>query len=60
MEDLRGRRVVAVVAGNGKAKAILGALRTGILTDLVVSEPAARSIAEAVGGDTVPLREVGT
>ncbi|MDH3230503.1 MAG: sugar-binding transcriptional regulator [Alphaproteobacteria bacterium] len=58
--DLRGRRVVAVVAGNGKAKAVLGALRTGIVTDLVVSEKAARWIADAVGGDAAPLREVGT
>ena len=60
VEDLRGRRVVAVVGGNGKAKAVLGALRTGIITDLVVSETAARWIANAVGGDAVPLREVGT
>jgi len=58
--DLRGRRVVAVVAGNGKAKAVLGALRTGIVTDLVVSETAARWIADAVGGDTADLREFGT
>jgi DNA-binding transcriptional regulator LsrR (DeoR family) len=60
MEDLRDRRVVAVVGGNGKAKAVLGALRTGIVTDLVVSEPAARWIADAVGDEAVPLREVGT
>jgi len=60
MEDLRGRRVVAVVGGNGKAKAVLGALRTGIVTDLVISEPAARWVADTVAGGVVPLREVGT
>jgi len=60
MADLRGRRVVAVVGGNGKAKAVLGALRTGVVTDLVISEPAARWIADAVAGDAVQLREVGT
>ncbi len=60
MEDLRGRAVVAVVAGHGKAKAVLGALRTGIVTDLVIAEPAARWIAGAIGADDVPLQKVGT
>ena len=63
-EDLRGRRVIAVVGGGAKGRAVLGALRTGIVTDLVVSEPAARWIAGEIGGgalgdEAVELREVG-
>ncbi len=60
LEDVRGRRVVAVVAGSGKSKAVRGALRTGIVTDLVVSESTARRIADAAGAESVALREVGT
>jgi DNA-binding transcriptional regulator LsrR (DeoR family) len=60
MDDLRGRRVVAVVGGASKGKAVLGALRTGIVTDLVLSEKTARWIANAVGGDSVDVREFGT
>jgi DNA-binding transcriptional regulator LsrR (DeoR family) len=44
LEDLRGRRVVALAGGAGKARAILAALRTGALTDLVVDETAAQRI----------------
>lgn len=60
IEDLRGRRVVAVVGGAQKQRALLGALRTGIVTDLVIAEPAARWIAGAIGADDVPLQKVGT
>ena len=59
LEDLRGRRVVAVVGGAGKGRAAMGALRTGIVTDLILSEPAARWIVGNVG-DTADLREFGT
>ena len=59
LEDLRGRRVIAVVGGAGKGRAVLGALRTGIVTDLILPEPAARWIAGEIG-DTANLREFGT
>jgi DNA-binding transcriptional regulator LsrR (DeoR family) len=35
LEDLRRARVVAVAGGAGKERAVLGALRTGLLDDLV-------------------------
>ena len=59
MEDLRGRRVIAVVGGVAKGRAVLGALRTGIVTDLVLSEPAARWIVGNIG-NMGNLREFGT
>ncbi|UCH75176.1 MAG: sugar-binding transcriptional regulator [Rhodospirillales bacterium] len=60
IDELRGRRVIAVVGGTDKAKAVLGALRTGIITDLVVAEAEARWIAARLGDDRLPLQEVGT
>ena len=54
-----GSRVIAVVGGAGKRRAVLGALRTGIVTDLILPEPAARWIAGDIG-DTAKLREFGT
>jgi DNA-binding transcriptional regulator LsrR (DeoR family) len=59
LEELRGRRVIAVVGGASKGKAVLGALRTGIVTDLVLSETAARWILGNIG-DAANLREFGT
>ncbi len=59
LEELRGRRVIAVVGGTSKGKAVLGALRTGIVTDLILSEPAARWIVGNIG-DVANLREFGT
>jgi DNA-binding transcriptional regulator LsrR (DeoR family) len=59
LEELRGRRVIAVIGGVSKGKAALGALRTGIVTDLVLSEPAARWILGNIG-DAANLREFGT
>lgn len=59
LEDLRGRRVVAVVGGVAKGRAVLGALRTGIVTDLILSEPAARWIVNHTASDA-NLREFGT
>ena len=46
IEDLRGKRVIAVAGGEGKGTAILGALRTGIITDLILCETAARDIVD--------------
>ncbi len=45
IDDLRGRRVIAVVGGGGKAEAIMAAVRTGVITDLVLGEVDARRIA---------------
>lgn len=46
LDDLRGRRVVAVAGGAGKGDAIMAALKTGAITDLVLGEANARHIAE--------------
>ncbi|HER26308.1 MAG TPA: sugar-binding transcriptional regulator [Rhodospirillales bacterium] len=43
-EDLRGRKVVAVVGGSGKGAAVLAALRTNIITDLVICESTAQQL----------------
>lgn len=59
LEDLRGRRVIAVVGGVAKGKAVVGALRTGIVTDLVLSEEAARWIVNHTESGA-NLREFGT
>ena len=59
LEELRGRRVVAVVGGASKGRAVVAALRTGIVTDLILSEPAARWIVGYMG-DAANLREFGT
>jgi len=42
--DLRGRKVIAVVGGRGKGDAVLAALRTGVITDLVICEGSAQRI----------------
>ena len=44
IEDLRGKRVIAIAGGARKGRAVLGALRTGIVTDLVLCETAAKEI----------------
>jgi DNA-binding transcriptional regulator LsrR (DeoR family) len=38
LDDLRGKKVVAVVGGAGKGDAVLAALKTGVITDLIVGE----------------------
>lgn len=43
-QDIRGRRVFAVVGGKGKEKAVLAALRTGVITDLVICEDVANTV----------------
>lgn len=42
--DLQGRKVIAVVGGVGKAAAVLAALRTNLITDLVICEDTAQQI----------------
>lgn len=48
-DAVRGKRVVALVAGTGKRLATLAALRAGIVTDLVVDEVLARALAAEDG-----------
>ncbi len=47
-EDVRGARVLALSGGISKTAATLSALRTGVVTDLVVDEVLAKSLAEAI------------
>jgi DNA-binding transcriptional regulator LsrR (DeoR family) len=59
----RARRVVAVAAGAGKAEAIRGALRTGVVRILVTDAAAARAVVamdEAFAGEAAPRRTRGT
>ena len=46
MEDLRGARVVALAGGLAKAKAILAALKSGIITDLIIDEATAAKVVD--------------
>lgn len=48
-EDVQGARVLALAGGVSKAAATLSALRTGVITDLVIDEVLARTLAETVG-----------
>ncbi|MBC6439528.1 MAG: sugar-binding transcriptional regulator [Rhodospirillales bacterium] len=48
--DLKGRDVVAVAGGNGKVSAIRAALRSGILTGLIIDEATARILVEGLEG----------
>lgn len=43
-EKTRGSRVIAVVGGPGKAEATLGAVRTGVISDLIIDEALAREL----------------
>jgi len=43
-EDMAGKRVMAVVAGLGKEAAVLAALRSQLLTDLVIDEATAKAL----------------
>ncbi|MBI3452625.1 MAG: sugar-binding transcriptional regulator [Rhodospirillales bacterium] len=45
LAEMRGRRVVALAGGATKAEAILAALRTGAVSDLITDEEAATRIA---------------
>lgn len=48
--DLKGRRVAALAGSAEKGPAILAALATGVITDLVVDESAARRVVEMLDG----------
>lgn len=45
LDDLRGRDVLAVAGGVGKADAIRAVLNTGLITELIVDEAAAQQLA---------------
>lgn len=47
-EEVRGARVLALAGGVSKTAATLSALRTGVITDLVVDEALAQSLADAI------------
>jgi len=51
VDDLQGRRVVAVVGGATKGDAIMAALKTGVISDLVLGEAAARHIVDRLRAD---------
>ncbi len=62
VDDLQGQRVVAVVGGATKGDAVMAALRTGVVTDLVLGEAAARHIVNRLKEDAAdhqPRRSVG-
>jgi DNA-binding transcriptional regulator LsrR (DeoR family) len=59
IDDLKGRPVVAVVGGDSKGAAVLGALNTGIITDLILGERSARHISQSLQVAKSPERQVG-
>jgi DNA-binding transcriptional regulator LsrR (DeoR family) len=59
IDDLKDRPVVAVVGGDSKGDAVMGALKTGIITDLILGERSARRIAEQLNDETTPKRQAG-
>ncbi len=48
-DEVRGRRVIALVGGESKVDATLAALRTGVITDLVTDETLARALRTRAG-----------
>jgi DNA-binding transcriptional regulator LsrR (DeoR family) len=46
LDDLRGKEVVAIAGGHGKARAIRAVLQSGVLTGLITDEATARRIVE--------------
>lgn len=50
LDDLRGREVVAVAGGLEKVQAIQAALRSGLLTGLIIDEATARRLVDGQNG----------
>lgn len=48
-DEVKGARVIALVGGESKAAAVLAALRTGVITDLIADETLARALKKMVG-----------
>lgn len=59
-EDVRGKRVIALAGGGSKAAAVLGSLRSGAITDLIVDEALARDIARLAGIAELPHAGIRT
>lgn len=49
LSDLKGRQVVAIAGGLAKTEAIKAALRSGLLTGLIIDEATARSLLDGLG-----------
>ncbi len=61
LEDLRGKEVVAIAGGHGKARAIAAVLSSGVVTGLITDEATARRIVDRdaedpAGSGPAPLR----
>ena len=59
IDDLKGRPVVAVVGGDSKGDAVMGALNTGIITDLILGERSARHISSKLQAQDNLKRQAG-
>lgn len=53
LEEIKGRQVVAVAGGKGKARAIMAVLESRVITGLITDETTAKAIVELVDGDHV-------
>ena len=49
--DLKGRRVVAVAAGAGKTDAVLGVLRSGLVSEIIADKHLATAVMAKAGGN---------
>ena len=62
VDDLAGRRVVAVVGGGAKGDAVMAALKIGVITDLILGEAASRYIVDRLRAEDTeiePKRKAG-
>ena len=62
LDDLRGRDVLAVAGGQGKADAISAVLKTGVITELIVDEATAQTCLrneQALKQLRAPVRSTG-
>lgn len=50
LEEIKGRQVVAVAGGKGKARAIMAVLESRVITGLITDETTAKAIVELVDG----------
>jgi DNA-binding transcriptional regulator LsrR (DeoR family) len=53
LEELEGRRVVAVAGGRGKARAIAAVLESRVITGLITDETTAREVVELAAGGSL-------
>ena len=57
LSSLQGREVVAIAGGEHKTEAILAALRSGLLTGLIIDETTARRLVNVVDVDLAAAAE---